>query len=80
MLILLANKFAKTKLAALKYVPDTLVMVVLGIILNYFIKFDQWGVKPLGSMQQGFEAPKVRLLAVPCRIGFLFLLHLGPSI
>lgn len=60
MAILVANRVLKTRFSVFRYVPETLVVVILGILFNYWLDLQQYGVSILGEMQQGFELPSVR--------------------
>lgn len=64
MAILFLNRWLKTKFKFFKFVPETLVVVIVGIIIMVSTSFENQNVKVLGKLASGFEKPEVPALSL----------------
>jgi sulfate permease, SulP family len=55
--LLFLIKFAKKKWAPMRYVPETLVVVVLGTLVCGLARLDKYNVAILGHIEQGIPLP-----------------------
>eukprot|EP01121_Diplochlamys_sp_Union-15-3_P003001 TRINITY_DN12835_c0_g1_i1.p1 TRINITY_DN12835_c0_g1~~TRINITY_DN12835_c0_g1_i1.p1 ORF type:complete len:637 (-),score=99.12 TRINITY_DN12835_c0_g1_i1:14-1897(-) len=65
-LIQMIKHYFGRRVSLLKFIPQTLVVVVLGILVTYFARLDRYGVKILGKIPNKFpvpQFPKVNLYA-----------------
>ena len=64
MSVLFLNRWLKTKLKLFKFIPETLVVVVLGVLVMRNSTFEKQNVKILGKLSSGFERPQVPALSL----------------
>lgn len=64
MAILFLNRWLKSKWRPFKYVPETLVVVIVGILIMKFSSFEKQNVKLLGKLTSGFEVPEAPALSL----------------
>lgn len=64
MSILFLNRWLKTKVRFFKYVPETLVVVIVGVLIMKFSTFEKQNVKILGKLASGFERPGAPMLSL----------------
>jgi MFS superfamily sulfate permease-like transporter len=56
--IIFMIKFLKSRFAFMKYVPETMIVVIAGTLVTGLSRLDQIGVSVLGEITQGFPVPR----------------------
>lgn len=59
MAILFLNRWLKTKFRPFKYIPETFVVVIVGILIMKFSSLEKQNVKILGKLASGFQKPEL---------------------